>query len=135
MNINMVGGRLARDITTFNNANGSKGIQGTVAVYNPFTPKEPDYINFKAFVKANVVGLGPYDNLSVGDYVNLIGHNATKPYTNKDGVVVYPHDFVVDRVEATESLAVRKARKEAKAAGTAPDPTADLGPADGEEAA
>jgi len=110
MNYAAVSGRLSRKIYPRQNTNGSKTIQGTIAIR--VSDELTDFIPFKAFVNKDTAGNGPWDLVSKGDHVVLTGRLNATPYVDKNGEKVYPPaDFIVSSIEISEKAEIRNQRR------------------------
>lgn len=113
-------GRLAADLKTFQNADGSKKVLGTLMIDRNFQnakgETESDAIPFEAFIRKTVEGTGPYAYMHKGDQVAISASLRQDRYTGKDGREVYALKVVAEDVTFLESRSVTQARLAARTA-------------------
>lgn len=113
-------GRLARDIVSKPNKNGSKTILGTIAVDANYTNRAgetvTDFVPFQSYVGEQVKGNGSWDLTGQGDLISLSASLQLRPY-ERDGQMVYPEvSVVVDGYpQFMEPRSVTTARRAEKA--------------------
>lgn len=135
LNNGHITGRVAQDLQVFPNADGSKSVLVTVAARDNFLSgtgedrkAQSQFVDLRAFIPATVEGLGSWDRVGNGDLIALDYRLSRRPYTNKDGVTVYP-DVTVEVVgypaflESSKVTQERAARKAVAAEAPAPEST------------
>ena len=118
-------GRLAENPRVNVNSDGSKGVMITLIHDTGRKNKEgkaiTSRINVRAFIRAGVESVTPYEMCHEGDLIGVQGEvRCDAPYM-KDGVTVYPSQYILaQKMEFKESKSVtdaRRAKKVAEAAG------------------
>ena len=113
-NYGVVTGRLSRDITVFENKDGSRKIKFTVAAQNHFTngqgERDSQFIPLEAFIPAKQQNNGPYDYLDKGDLVSCSYTIQNNNYKDKDGEMVYALILLVASIALLESHTSKEAR-------------------------
>lgn len=99
-NSGTITGRLAQDIKSFMNDDGSKKLLISIAVDDNFVSgtdrkAQTNFIQLESFVPANR-NAGGWDRVRRGDLVSLQFHVDAKPYTDGQGQTHYPQKLVVD---------------------------------------
>lgn len=127
-NSGQVIGRLAADVMSFANKDGSKKVYLALMVDRNWVASDgqrgSDRVSLEAWVSAATNGLGVYDHMHVGDLVALTYSVRSGSYVvESTGEVVYQQSLVVDRVELLEPRSVTVARRERRLAAVEPAPT------------
>lgn len=119
-------GRLAENPRVNVNSDGSKGVMITLIHDTGRKNKEgkaiTSRINVRAFIRAGVESVTPYEMCHEGDLIGVQGEvRCDAPYM-KDGVTIYPSQYILaQKMEFKESKSVtdaRRAKKVAEAAAT-----------------
>lgn len=114
-------GRLAENPRVNVNSDGSKGVMITLIHDTGRKNKEgksiTSRINVRAFIRAGVESVTPYEMCHEGDLIGIQGEvRCDAPYM-KDGVTVYPSQYVLaQKMEFKESKSVTDARRAKKVA-------------------
>lgn len=114
-------GRLAENPRVNVNSDGSKGVMITLIHDTGRKNKEgkaiTSRINVRAFIRAGVESVTPYEMCHEGDLIGVQGEvRCDAPYM-KDGVTVYPSQYVLaQKMEFKESKSVTDARRAKKVA-------------------
>jgi single-stranded DNA-binding protein len=126
-------GRLAQDIKTFANTDGSRKLLITVAVEDNFKSgseqkAQTSFVQVETFVGAGKTA-GGWDRVHKGDQIAVQFHIDAKPYVNGQGETVYPQKLIVDGfptfLEPKSVTEKRAAEHAIKAAQDGSEPTAD----------
>ena len=114
-------GRLAENPRVNVNSDSSKGVMITLIHDTGRKNKEgkaiTSRINVRAFIKAGVESVTPYEMCHEGDLIGVQGEvRCDAPYM-KDGVTVYPSQYILaQKMEFKESKSVTDARRAKKVA-------------------
>lgn len=114
-------GRLAENPRVNVNSDGSKGVMITLIHDTGRKNKEgkaiTSRINVRAFIRAGVESVTPYEMCHEGDLIGVQGEvRCDAPYM-KDGVTVYPSQYILaQKMEFKESKSVTDARRAKKVA-------------------
>lgn len=114
-------GRLAENPRVNVNSDGSKGVMITLIHDTGRKNKEgksiTSRINVRAFIRAEVTSTTPYEMCHEGDLIGVQGEvRCDAPYM-KDGVMVYPSQYILaQKMEFKESKSVTDARRAKKIA-------------------
>lgn len=112
-NFGIVTGRLTRDVTVFENKDGSKKVLVNVAVDNNYESRDgkrhSQFLPLEAYVPATVEGLGAFAHMAKGDQVGFEIHLESDQY-EKNGATVYAQKIVIDGVDFKETRAVTQKR-------------------------
>ncbi|WP_311245406.1 MULTISPECIES: hypothetical protein [unclassified Microbacterium] len=138
-------GRVAQDIQSFTNRDGSKSLLITIAARDNFLSGTGEdrkaasqFIDLRAFVPSNVEGNGSWDRVGNGDLISVNYSLSRRPYTDKDGETVFPpvtvevdgYPVFLESSKVTQERAARKA-----VAAEAPAPESTLSETDAQELA
>lgn len=129
-NFGIAEGRLTRDITVFENSDGSHKVMLTIAAQDNFKGRDgsrkSQYISLEAFVPAGP-GLGVYEHLSKGDMVGVEYTVKSNSYKDKDGKDVYSTVLAIQNIDLKETKGSKNARLERAAKAGQPEqaPAAD----------
>ena len=102
-NFGIIEGRLAREISVFDNADGSKKILLNVAVRDSFPDRNGVYntqfVNLEAYVCADTAahGLGPYAYIHKGDPV-CFEYSIRSFNYERDGQIIYGQNLHIEQV-------------------------------------
>lgn len=119
-NFGVVTGRLSKGLTIYNNKDGSRKIQFSIAAPDNYVDKDGNrgsqFIPLEAFISASQKTNGVYDYIDCGDLVSVSYSVRNNNYTGRDGKPVYGMVLLADDVSLLESKASKEARLAAKAA-------------------
>lgn len=93
-------GRLAQDIRTFANADGSRKLLITIAAEDNFRSgsdqkAQTSFVQIETFIGAGKTA-GGWDRVHKGDLIAAQYHIDAKPYVDGKGDTVYPQKLVID---------------------------------------
>ncbi|HEU5223050.1 MAG TPA: single-stranded DNA-binding protein [Candidatus Lumbricidophila sp.] len=99
-NFGKLTGRLAQEVKSFDNKDGSKKLLITLAVEDNFKSGpdkkvQTNFIQIESFVGAGN-SAGGWDRVHKGDLIEVFFRVDAKPYTDGDGKTVYPNKLVVE---------------------------------------
>lgn len=108
-------GRLTRDPYVRELDNGSKVVLMTLAVERDYKSKDgetiTDFVNFKAFVRAETDGLGPWAYTSKGMLIAVNGAIRSRRWEDTQGATHFDQEIVADSVRFLESRKAAESRK------------------------
>lgn len=108
-------GRLTRDPYVRELDNGGKVVLMTLAVERDYKSKDgetlTDFINFKAFVRAETDGLGPWGYTSKGMLIAVDGAIRSRRWDDNQDATHFDQEIVADSVRFLESRKAAESRK------------------------
>ena len=115
-NFGIAEGRLVRDLTIFENSDGSRKVMMTLAVKDNFESgsdksRQSQFINLEAFLKPGYKN-GVYELIHKGDFIGVQYSVRSNTYV-KNGETVYSQILLVESVDIKESKSVTDKRQAA----------------------
>lgn len=103
-NLVVLTGRLTKDVTVFDNKDGSKTVMVNIAIPNSFKnskgERESQFIQAQGFVKKDAKGLGPYEYMHKGDLVSINAEMKSSQFVDaKTKKTVYAQYVFINSVD------------------------------------